>query len=268
MQNYIRFLQKFRWLIVIGMPLIVLALASNLKYVEMDGSYRIWFGEESKTLKDYDNFRKTFGNDDGVVIVIKDENGLFNKKALSSIDRITEALWKTKYIARVDSLTNYQYVHANPDDADDIVVEDFIQNIETATPEYLANRQAIATSDSLIVDSFISADGTTTMISARLTPKVNEDSDKSVEIMGYVREILKPEIEKTGYKYWINGGPALNETFMVIGTTDAMTFTPLVLIASIILLLLLFRRVSGALIPITVVIFTFLTVLKFHEHNP
>ena len=256
-----KFLQRFRWAIVFGIPLIVFALASSLKNVEMDGSYRIWFGEDSKTLKDYDNFRKTFGNDDGVVIVFKDENGLFNKKALSSIERITDALWKTKYISRVDSLTNYQYVHANPNEPEDIVVEDFIQNIETATPTYFANRKEIAINDSLIVGSFISKDGTTTMISARLTPKVNDESDKSIEIMGYVRDILKPEIEKTGYKYWINGGPPLNETFIVIGTSDAMTFTPLVLMASIILLLLLFRRVSGALIPIGVVIFTFLTVL-------
>ena len=261
MTNYIKFLQRFRWYIAFAVPLIVFALASNLKHVEMDGSYRIWFGEKSKILTDYDNFRKTFGNDDGVVIVFKDENGIFNKKALSSIDRITDALWKTKYIARVDSLTNYQYVHANPDEPDDIVVEDFIKNIDASTPKYLEERKYIATHDPLVVNAFISKDGTTTMISARLTPKVNDESDKSLEIMDYVDKILAPEIEKTGYKYWVNGGPALNKSFVVIGTTDAMTFTPLVLVASIILLLLLFRRVSGALIPIGVVVFTFLTVL-------
>ena len=261
MKNYIKFLKKFRWFIVFGVPLIVLALASSLKNVEMDGSYRIWFGEDSKTLTDYDNFRKTFGNDDGVVIVFKDENGIFTKKALESIDNITEALWKTKYIARVDSLTNYQYVHSNPKEPDDIVVEDFIKNIDKATPAYLADRKQIATSDPLVVDAFISKDGTTTMISARLTPKVNDDSDKSLEIMDLIDKILAPEIERTGYKYWVNGGPALNKAFTVIGTSDAMTFTPLVLLASLILLLLLFRRVSGALIPIGVVIFTFLTVL-------
>ena len=261
MKSYIAFLKKFRWVIAIGIPLIVLALASNLKHIEMDGSYRIWFGEDSKILTDYDDFRKTFGNDDGVIIVFKDPNGIFSKKALSSIDRITQALWKTKYIARVDSLTNYQYVHTNPEEPDDIVVEDFIQNISTATPAYLANRKEIATSDPLVVDAFISKDGTTTMISARLTPKVNDQSDKSLEIMGYLNEILASEIAQTGYKYWINGGPALNEAFVVIGTSDATTFTPLVLLASMILLLFLFRRVSGSLIPIAVVIFTFLTVL-------
>ena len=261
MKNYIAFLKKFRWFIALGVPLIVLMLASSLKHLEMDGSYRIWFGEDSKTLTDYDNFRKTFGNDDGVVIVFKDPNGIFNKKALASIDRITKKLWRTKYIARVDSLTNYQYVHANPEEPDDIIVEDFIQGIKTATPAYLADRKDIATSDPLVVDAFISKDGTTTMISARLTPKVNDQSDKSLEIMGYLHNILEPEIAQTGYKYWINGGPALNEAFVVIGTTDATTFTPLVLLASMILLLLLFRRVSGSLIPIGVVVFTFLTVL-------
>ncbi len=261
MQNYIKFLQRFKWFIILGVPLIVLALASSLKNVEMDGSYRIWFGEDSKTLTDYDDFRSTFGNDDGVVIVFKDENGIFNKKALQSIDNITEALWKTKYIARVDSLTNYQYVHSNPEDDEDIIVEDFIKNISKATPSYLAERKKIATSDPLVVEAFISKDGTTTMISARLTPKVNDESDKSMEIMDSIDAILAKE-KATGYKYWVNGGPALNKAFVTIGTNDAMTFTPLVLLASFILLLLLFRRFSGALIPLGIVILTFMTVLS------
>ena len=260
MKRYIEFLQKFRWFIAIGLPLIVFALAFNLKYLKMDGSYRIWFAEDSKILTDYDNFRSTFGNDDALVITFQDKNGIFTKKALQSIDNITQALWKMKYIARVDSITNYQYVHGNPDEPDDIVVEDFIKHIQDATPTYLANRKNIAVNDPLVVDGFISRDGTTTMISARLTPKVNDNSDKSLEIMKLVHEILAPEIERTGYKYWLNGGPALNHAFVTIGMAD-MVFIPIILIASILLLLLLFRRISGALIPIGVVIFTFLTVL-------
>ncbi|MCK5853705.1 MAG: MMPL family transporter [Sulfurovaceae bacterium] len=260
MKKYIEFLQKFRWFIAIGLPLIVFALAFNLKHLQMDGSYRIWFAEDSKTLTDYDNFRRTFGNDDALVITFQDKEGIFTKKALQSIDNITQALWKMKYVARVDSITNYQYVHSNPDEPDDIVVEDFIKNIPQATPAYLANRKDIAINDPLVVNGFISTDGTTTMISARLTPKVNDDSDKSMEIMELINKILAPEIERTGYKYWLNGGPPLNHAFVTIGMAD-MIFIPIILLASMILLFLLFRRVSGALIPIGVVTFTFLTVL-------
>jgi predicted RND superfamily exporter protein len=261
MKKYIEFLYKFRWIIAIGVPLLVFALASNLKHLEMDGSYRIWFGENSKTLVDYDNFRQTFGNDDAMIISFKDENGVFNKKALQTIDNITQKLWQMKYVARVDSITNYQYVHANPEEIDDVIVEDFIQDIDTRDSVYFEDRKNIATHDSLIVDGFISKDGKTTMISARLTPKVNDDSDKSSEIMKMVEEILAPEIERTGYKFHLNGGPPLNQAFVDIGTSDAMTFTPLVIIASMLLLFLLFRRVSGAFIPIGVVVMTFMTVL-------
>jgi len=261
MKKYIEFLYKFRWVIAIGVPILVLALASNLKHLEMDGSYRIWFGENSKTLRDYDDFRRTFGNDDAMIISFKDENGIFNKKALQSIDNITQKLWQMKYVARVDSITNYQYVHANPEEPDDVIVEDFIQDIGSQDRAYFEDRKNIAVNDSLIVDGFISRDGKTTMISARLVPKVNDESDKSAEIMKMVREILEPEIERTGYKYYLNGGPPLNQAFVEIGTSDAMTFTPLVIIASMILLFILFRRVSGALIPIGVVVMTFMTVL-------
>jgi predicted RND superfamily exporter protein len=260
MKKYINFLQKFRWFIAIGLPVIVFALAFNLKHLQMDGSYRIWFGEESKILTDYDKFRSTFGNDDSLIITFQDKEGIFNKKALQSVDNITQALWKMKYVARVDSITNYQYIHNNPDEPDDIVVEDFIKDISNASSEYLANRKEIAISDPLVVDGFISRDGTTTMISARLTPKVNDDSDKSMEIMTLIDNILAPEIERTGYKYWLNGGPPLNHAFVTIGMSD-MIFIPIILIASMILLFLLFRRISGALIPIGVVTFTFLTVL-------
>ena len=111
MKNYINFLYKFRWLITFMVPIMVLMLASNLKHLEIDGSYRIWFAEDSKILTEYDKFREEFSNDDGIVIVFQDKKGIFNKKALSSIQRLTEALWEMPHIDRVDSITNYQHVH-------------------------------------------------------------------------------------------------------------------------------------------------------------
>ena len=262
MKRYIDFLHKFRWAIVIIIPLIVLLLASSLKHLEIDGSYRIWFEKDSQTLTDYDKFREEFSNDDGIVIVFKDENGIFNKKALGSIQRITEALWDMPHIDRVDSITNYQHVHSEADKPDDVLVDDFIvEDLQGATPAYLEERKMIATSDSIIVDRFISKDATTTMIFARLEANANEDGDISAEMMGYLKKIIDPEEAKTGYKFWLNGGPPMTQAFVDIAGHDAMVFTPLVFLASMILLFMLFRRVSGALVPLAVVLFTFLSVL-------
>jgi len=127
MDRFVDFIIRFRWYIAIAIPLITVMFASQLKYLEFEGSYRIWFGEESPILKDYDNFRAVFGNDDAITISFKDENGIFNPKALHVIDSITQKLWETKYIARVDSLTNYQYIHADEAYPDEVIVEDFIE---------------------------------------------------------------------------------------------------------------------------------------------
>ncbi len=260
MKKYINFLFRFKWFIVISIPFIVLLLALNLKYLEIDGSYRIWFEKDSEKLLTYDKFQSEFSNDNGITIVFRDENGIFNKKALQSIKNITDALWKMEYIERVNSLTNYQYIHRNEADLDDILVDDFIQNIEKATPEYLINRKEIALSDLTIVNGLISADGKTTMLFARLETGVS--ANINAKIMKNIYAIIDPESKRTGYKYWLNGGPAITQAFVDIAGQEAIIFTPLVLFLSMILLFILFRQISGAIVPMFVVLLTFISVLS------
>ena len=90
MSAYIRLLYRLRWVVALGIPMAVFFLASYLKHLEIDGSYRIWFEKNAPVLKTYDNFRNEFSNDDGVTIIFRDENGIFNKKALGTVMRITE----------------------------------------------------------------------------------------------------------------------------------------------------------------------------------
>jgi predicted RND superfamily exporter protein len=262
MTNYVNMLQRFRWLIVIIIPLLVFSLATNLKNIEFEGSYRIWFGEESKILKNYDDFRLIFGNDDAVVITFKDENGIFNKKALSTIQRITQKLWETKYITRVDSITSYQYIHVDTKYPDEIIVEDFILDLDNLTLVDLEKKKQIAITDPQLSNSLISIDGNTTMISARLIAKAGESEDISFELMGLINDILEPEIQETGYKFWVNGGAAITTAFVTIAQNDAATFTPLVVLSVLLLLYFLFRRISGSLISLAIVVLTILIVLS------
>jgi len=171
MKNFVNKIIKFRWFIVIIIPLFTLMMASNLKNLEFEGSYRIWFAEGSGILKKYDDFRAIFGNDDAVVIAFESKDGIFTKEALTSIQNITAKLWETEYIARVDSITNYQYVHADEAYPDEVLVEDFIEDIESYSDEELLKKKEIALSQDLIVNKLISADATTTMIVGRMTPK-------------------------------------------------------------------------------------------------
>ena len=261
MKKFVDLVIKFRWFFAIIIPLITVLMASQLKHLEFEGSYRIWFGKDSQILKNYDDFRSVFGNDDAVTIIFTDENGLMNPKALHVIDNITQKLWTTKYIARADSLTNYQYVHADPEYPDDVLVEDFIDDIDALTPEQLQEKARIIQGEDTAVHRLISEDGKTTMIVGRMTPKAGDDPLVSMKLKAAVEEIVAAE-SASGYKFHLGGGPVLNMAFINLGQHDATTFTPLVLLIAMILLWIIFRRPSGMLLSIAVVIFTFLIVLS------
>ena len=236
-------------------------MASSLKNLEFEGSYRIWFGKESKILKDYDNFRAIFGNDDAVTIMFSSEDGVFSKEALHTVENITRKLWETKYIARVDSITNYQYVHADAEYPDEVIVEDFIDDIDAYSPEALQKKKEIALTQDMIVGKLISKDAKTTMIVGRMTPKAGEDSEVSFKLRDAVLEIIAPE-EKKGYKFFLGGGPVINTSFIEIAQHDGGIFTPAVILTAMLLLFLVFRKFSSMIASIVVVIFTFLIVLS------
>ena len=262
LNNFIDSIIRFRWVIVILIPLITFTMASSLKNLEFEGSYRIWFGEDSTILKNYDRFREIFGNDDSIIIAFSSEDGIFTKEALTSIDNITNKLWQTHYIARVDSITNYQYVHADPEYPDEVLVEDFIEEPEHYTKEELQKKRDIAIHEDIIAGKLISKDAKTTMIVGRMTPKAGDDPQVSFKLRDAVLKIIEPEAKKNGYKFHLSGGPIINTSFIEIAQHDGATFTPAVILIAMILLWIIFRKFSAMFLSISVVIFTFLIVLS------
>ncbi len=262
MHKFVDTVIKFKWFIALFIPVIAILMATQLKDLAFEGSYRIWFDKDSKILRDYDNFRSVFGNDQVITVSFKNDQGVFNKESLGVVSRITEKFWETEYIARVDSITNYQYVHTDPENPDDVIVEDFIEDVDLLTSTQLQEKARIIVSEDAIVGRLISEDAKTTTILARLSPNAGESPEVSLKLKALTEAILKPEIEKYGYDFKLNGGPIVNSSFIEIAQADGALFTPLVLVVTMILLLVIFKKFSTMMTSILIVIFTFLIVLS------
>lgn len=262
MHNFVEKIIKFKWFIAIIIPVIAITLSLQLKHLSFEGSYRIWFAEDSKIIKNYDNFRDTFGNDQAITVTFKNDDTIFNKESLAVVERITEKFWQTEYITRVDSITNYQYVHTDKEYPDEIIVEDFIENIETLNAKTLKEKQRIILNEDAIINRLISKDGKTTTIVARLSPQAGESPEVSLRLKALTEAIIAPEIEKYGYKFYLNGGPIVNSSFIEIAQADGALFTPLTLVISMIILLIIFKKFSSMLTSISIVIFTIMIVLS------
>lgn len=260
MKKYVDFLDRLKVLVIAFVLIVTLSFGYFLKDLAFEGSFRIWFGEGSQILTSYDKFRDTFGNDDAIMIAFEDKDGVFNQKAIDSIRRISDFLWQTKYVARVDSLINYQYIHADKENPDDIIVNDFIPK---GLSEYeLKEKREIAINDPLILEKLINQKGTVTMIAARLSPKAGENEDTSRYLEQTVSKMLEDESKITGYKYWQNGGPVMNSAFINIASHDGSIFMPLAIFSVGLLLWLFYRNLSALFAPMAVVVSTFIIVLS------
>ena len=254
MQKYVDFLDKQKYKIIVLITLAVALLSISLKDLAYEGSYRIWFDKESKTLIDYDKFRTTFSGDDTFAVAFKSKEGIFTPNAVETILQLTQEFKMIDGVQRVDSLSNYQYISSEDED---IIVEDFLYDSEN-----LDEKKAIALQDELILNQLISKDAKSTMLAVKLSNATGADEEVNIYVMKQIQNILKRVELKTSFKFYITGAPAITASLVTISQGDAKILMPLAVVAVLMFLFLIFRSVVGVVIPTIVVVLTFLTVLS------
>jgi predicted RND superfamily exporter protein len=264
MKYYLAFIKQSRYILV-GLAVVLLAISTiSISKLTFDGSYRIWFGNDSTLLKHYDGFCAEFGNDDSILIVFEDPNGIFNPKALSSIQSISSKLEKIPSIARVDSLLNYQYIYPSPDETEDIIVENFLPIDKLKDKIFLSSRREIAMNDPMVQELLINREGTTTMISARLSSFARMDKNANIELVQQIQTLLEQEGAQNGYTFYISGSPINDAALASIAEHDIMIYAPLAFLIIIAILYLFFKSYLGIFIPIITVIVASLVTLTFY----
>jgi len=254
MQKYIDLLDRFKYVIIVGITIIVALLSLSLNNLAYEGSYKIWFDKDSKIIKDYEAFRSRFSGDDTFIVAFKDEKGIFTQKAVNTIIRLTKEFKKIEGVRKVDSLSNYQYISSEDDD---IIVEDFLYGDEN-----LSQKKQLALKDNLILNQLISKDAKTTMLALSLSEKLGSDKAVNIAVFNKLQTLLKKEAKRSGYKFYLTGIPAVTASLVTISQGDAMILMPLAVVVVVTFLFLIFRSVLGILVPSVVVVFTFLTVLS------
>ena len=254
MQKYIDFLDSYKYFIIIGITLFVALFSLSLKNLAFEGSYKIWFDKDSKIIKDYEAFRSRFSGDDTFIVAFRDERGIFNAHAVFTMLELTKEFQKLEGVRKVDSLSNYQYISSEDDD---IIVEDFLYGDENLT-----QKSSLALKDKLILNQLISKDAKTTMLALSLSDKPESDEAVNIAVFQKLQKILKEASQKSGYKFYITGIPAVTASLVTISQSDAMVLMPLAVVMVVAFLFLIFRSFFGVLVPSVVVVFTFLSVLS------
>lgn len=260
--------------------LVSVMLAAQLPRLTMDTRDQSFFHPDDPTLVAYDRFRYEFGQDDIFFIAMRPEKGLTPAffETMSRLHRELEE--NVPYLDEVDSLINGRIVRA---DRDTLIVEDLIPE----PPETRDENQRIIKMIGhypLYENFLVSGDRTLAMIMVKaqafVQPSQDDlltgfesdatqnappaiqylDNQQNIEINDRIREIVDT-YRGRGIEFFFAGTPVFAAELQRGLEKDLGLMTPLSFLLIIIFLSILFRRVSGVVYPMIIVMLSLLSSL-------
>ncbi len=246
-QAFVGFIAKRPW-VSIGLGLLIFGMmVPGLGKLRADFTHTGFFWDTDPKLLAFNAFERKFGNDDAVVIAVHSPSGVFDIDTATLLKKVTERMWQVPEIIRVDSLSNFNWVHAS---GDDIQVETLLPDV--LTPEVLAERKKIALSHETLPGYLVSKDGNTAVIFARVKPGLDVPPDAPA-IMKATREVVA-SVKGGDNELYVLGGPAITNAFQEVSQQDTMRLLPLVIGLAALFLIALLRSAAASVLPFVVVI--------------
>ena len=248
-RRLVGFIGRHPWLCVLAAVLLTGGFVAGASRARADFTHKGFFWDDDPHLLQFEAFERRFGNDDAVVLAMHSPSGIFDLDSAGLLAEVTERMWQVPEVIRVDSLSNYNWVHAQ---GDDILVEPLLP--ETLTPAVLEARRKVALGHEVIPDYLVSRDAKTALILGRIKPGLEAPPDSPM-ITAAVHELVK-SVSRTDHAFYVAGGPPLTHAFAEVATQDLGRLLPMAVGTAAIFLFILLRTFAGVFLPLLVVFMT------------
>ena len=102
-----RRLVEYRWWVLVGVVLCLAGLAPGLQTaLNVDNSLSVWFLEEDPKVEAYQQFQESFGNDEVILVHVREPEGVFTGEALGRMVEATGAFEAVDGVARTYSVVS------------------------------------------------------------------------------------------------------------------------------------------------------------------
>ena len=279
------FIIRFRWGVLALTFLLTAVMVLQIPKTTFNMDTEAFLQEDDPSILKYDEFRDQFGRDEMIVVMISPEN-VFDQAFLTKLKAFHEQL--EEQVPHLNDITSLVNARLTRGEEGQLLVEDLMAELP-GTEDELALLKARVLANPIYRNLLVSEDGklTTVVIKSEAyvtggdeseedtgfdeesTGKANsigEDerkhlsNDDNTEIVRSIRDVMQ-QFNSPDFPLRLSGSPVVTDYLKAAMQGDMMKFTRLAIIAIALFLFLLFRRVSGVLLPLLTVvlsvIFTF-----------
>lgn len=274
---------RFRVPVALAVLLCAGLLASQIRFLTIDTSNEGFLRENDPILITYNEFRDQFGRDDMLALAVHSEN-IFSSEFLVKLKKLHEELGDT--VPHVNDITSMVNARSTRGEGDVLEVDDLLVHFPESAEDFEVLRQRVM-SNPLYLNQLISRDGTFTSIvieSDVYTGTAEDDllsgfdevesatqdntsgsgkylSDKENTAMVRAVQQIVEKYDSENFRIFMAGTPVVTNTVKQFMMKDMRQFLLLAVLTIGICLFLMFRRVSGVIMPLLIVAFSLVSTL-------
>ena len=222
-ESWLKYVVQHPRRIIFCVLLLTICFAWQIPQLRFETSIYDLTIEDLPQTREYNEFKKTFGCEE-IVLVVARTSGVFNPKTFANIERLANQFEKIKGVRRVISLPG---IKKAMDITEKWTLSDFKREIAPVT---------------LLEKNILSKDGKTTVISLIL-----EDTKRKDPIISSLQKLI--EKEKSTQPMYQVGMPVVSMALTHFTEQDFLRLPPITFLLIALILFLLFRNLRGVLIP-------------------
>ena len=286
-EDFAHFIYRHRIKTIVVVMAAVAAMIFHIPKIKFDTSTEGFLHDQDPTLQAYNAFRDQFGRDEIIIIALNPPR-VFDQKFLKQLKAFHDEL--AEKIPYVDDITSLVNARNTRGEKDVLIVEDLLENWPQTPSEMTALKKRVQ-ANRLYENLLISKDGRLTTIVIRthshssigqdtniLDGFENQQTDSSdtdrttAENGGYltdrensevvlaIREVVQ-KYRTTDFPVYIAGSPVVTHFLKRAMMKDIRKFMTLAIITVAFFLFVMFRRITGVILPLVVVILSLLCTI-------
>ena len=254
-----------RWLTILLSLLVILAFAAGAQnLVSVDVDVRNHFEKDDPHIVALDQLEDTYAISDTVLIAVAPQSGtIFTPETLVAIDELTEELWRTPYVTRVDSIANYSHSEGSEGE---LIVEPLIDDASSLSERDIERVERIALGTEEVAGRFVSRDGRVAgvVVSIALPEDRNDRQQAKLEVVDYLYDTAAEARAKySTIDYHITGELPLNRAMSDALNAEFGLLGPIALGTMLLVAIVLLRSIWGTVAIVLMIIAIILTAVGF-----
>ena len=252
MDTFISLVLQRRWLTLLVVTLVLLPIAAGTgRLVEVDVDFRNHFSKDDPRLVALERLEETYALSDSVLVVMAPKDGtVFTREALLAVEEMTEQLWHTPFVTRVDSITNYSHSWAV---GDELFVEALIDDATELSQSDLDRIKEIALGTEEIAGRFVSRDGRVAGLMINLVLPDADRQQAKVDVVDFLHATAaEARASNVDIEYHLTGELLLNRSVRDAINDDMSKLGLIAFLTMLVVAFVLLRSISavGAIVVV------------------